>query len=165
MLYKGVADGEEYIQIKKPGSAATPNLADVLVDSRFPYCPVIAEGYVSVNTSNKTRVINFSNPGGKFYPYPIWFARIYRSVGVGYTKYIGPKCKILISYKNALAQQYNGALSGDSSIAKIETNRVTFITEPGNPSSITHNNSNGIVNHFDERVVGIRYYILALPVT
>ncbi|QKV18709.1 hypothetical protein [Oricola thermophila] len=164
VLFKGVADGEEYIQIKKPGSAATPNLADVLVDSRFPYCPVIAEGYVTVNASNKTRVINFSNPGGKFYPYPIWMARVYRSVSNEYYN-IGPMARKMIALNMSQGHQYHGQMSSDSCIAKIEDTKVTFITEPGNPSRLTWTSSDGLVVQYEERVVGIRYYILALPVT
>lgn len=165
VLFQGNDGTQDYIQIRRPGASDTPALSDVLLDSRFPYCPVLTNGFAAVSAGSPNAVVNFSNPGTKFYPYPIFTAKV-RRLSDSKDFYRGPYARTLISYINLTQQAYHGQLSGDSVTARIENTSVTFVTNPAAPSTITNTGGSPptVNNNFDFRILGVRYYILALPI-
>lgn len=47
ILYKGTVSGVDFLQIKRPGSSdTTPNLNDIMLDTRLQYLPLLKEGFI-----------------------------------------------------------------------------------------------------------------------
>jgi len=161
------------IQIKRPGSSDTaPKDGDIILDTRFSYLPIIAEGYVHRNsftsdTSNRTLgdrkyTVTFPNDGSfvpyvKFYPYleggEIRFGRIAT---------LRPRR----SGRPGGWGTYDGWASSRNAIAQITNTSVTFWLATGHPHDLQANSS-GFTPRYDNwyRPLAIRYYIFALPVS
>ena len=165
-VYEGSTGEDDYIQIRRPGAADPPTLKDVLLDTRFPYCPIIADGYWSVPHSSgiQSHTVSFANDGS-FKPYPIAMARIrYSPVFVRHF-YSGMKARLLIHYYfPGGSQTHDRKLSGDSCYAEITDTSVTFRADPTRPSYIG-SNSGSFTFDYSTRIENLRYYILALPIS
>lgn len=156
---------EDYVQMRRPGAGDPPTLRDVLLDTRFPYCPIIAEGFWAVPNSAgaQTHAVTFTNDGS-FKPFPIFCSNIRRNFDAS-IRYASPFVKKLVNVNEAggIPGAGNGLISGDSCYAVIEDDQITFVAYPQNPDNISYGGGS-YTYHTDHRIVGVRYYILALPV-
>lgn len=157
---------EDYIQIRRPGSDEPPTLQDILLDTRFPYCPIIAEGWVSIPDDEPfEEVVSFSNDGS-FKPYPIFAVRINRNTDN--SKFFEGGCvKRIVQFDQSQGGSFGwaGQLTGDSCYAEITDTSVTFKAFPENPSSVQYLTSGGWTDRYIRTIDGLRYYVLALPIS
>jgi len=159
-------DGD-YIQILKPGSAMPPRIDDILSDSRMSYAPIVAEGYWTVPSSTgnagspeaaRTFEIDLTNAGG-WIPMPI-FTVIYGNGVIG-----GPKAEYMYGGSHA----YNGKFNSETSYVKIEDDKITLHAYPRHPyrldTALGAGNNPYVAPQYSSvrRVVGVRYYIFAIP--
>ncbi|MER8806018.1 hypothetical protein [Mesorhizobium australicum] len=57
VFYQGNDGTQDFVQIKRPGSSdLTPNLNDILADSRLAYLPILAEGFLNWSTDFPTTI-------------------------------------------------------------------------------------------------------------
>lgn len=159
ILFQGNDGTVDYAQIRRPGSADPPTLRDILVDTRFPYCPIVAEGYVSFGTPGALTVVNqtvnFANTTG-FKPLPL-FLRHVNTNNLSREEYRGAAMRKL-HQGGFTAGPYNNRIGGGHCYATITDTSVTFTAEPGNPTACIRGDPTK-----DERILGVRYYILAIP--
>lgn len=171
VLQEGVEAGVPFIQLKVPGSSdVAPNLNDIILDTRLPYLPLVAEGWLGAGDFNEAgetglgtqkKTVWFANDGTwrPFVKYTVTFDdgsvsqpinRVLRVYGVGGTA----------------AAQRNGMVSGISTTCRINTGSAEFFHARGNPfyltltSGVTQPTINDI---YQPAMAGIRYYIFAIP--
>lgn len=60
-------DGQDVMQLLRPGASADPSFADIVLDSRWPCLQILKEGFISVGSGNLQHTINF-NGGDDVFP-------------------------------------------------------------------------------------------------
>lgn len=167
VLHKGNDGTQDFIQIKKPGSSdSAPHTSDILLDSRFAYLPMVAEGYIpysaftdtptSTRQGNAAKIITFENNG--FKPF-LKFSLVYDTDVAGFTKAKHPYSKLLYQSPPTV---YNMRQAREGAPAKIEDTQITFHMSPTNPSFIQIISGSYAATN-NEPPIGIRYYIFAIP--
>lgn len=166
-----VRRGDDYIQIKRPGSSDTaPNLNDIILDTRVSYLTMVDEGYIPHEDMNESpsnalygtiaKTVNFTNDGG-FTPY-VMYTTVY-DAGGGKTFYKSAFIRILFT---STSTPYRFMPARQSSLAEITNSSVKFHLTRGNPWDVFLNASEtGYVttNGNEPNPIGIRYYIFAIP--
>lgn len=167
VLYKDNDGTQDFIQIKKPGSSdSAPSTSDILLDSRFAYLPMVAEGYIhwdeftdpptTTRQGNAAKIINFTNTG--FKPF-VKFSVVYDTDVAGFTKAKHPHSRLLYTSPSTI---YNMKQGREGVPARIEDTKITFHMSRENPTFIqAEGGSFSLTN--GEKPVGIRYYIFAIP--
>ncbi len=158
----GVGD---YFQIKAPGSSDTsPSFGDILLDTRFSYVPIIAEGFLNwgttdfPNTSSDPsygelyRSITFANNGG--------FKPMVKASVVFPSQWFSGYHEVFVGNDGALSTWY-GRCTARSYHATIYDNQVDLYMAGGNPLRFAFDRS---VVFPPSPALGLRYYILAIPV-
>lgn len=143
------------IQIKKPGSSDTsPNVNDILLDTRFPTLQLIQEGYIPIDDFNenpfnvmygkRAKTINFS--AGNMFVFP----KVIGHFPHAYRQSYG----CLIKQKDGSG---NWGISNQSVVTVVQNNKLIIHTSKGQPT----NWNNGW--KFDQPdPLGVRYYLLAV---
>lgn len=168
VLFKDNDGVSDYIQLKRPGSSDTaPTASDILLDSRFAYLPIVAEGYIHhtefteapthLRFGNNAKTISFANNG--FKPF-VKYSVVYDS-GDGMTYGQHPITKLMWTTPNSV---WNLRQSRDGTSAIITDTSVKFHMSRGNPSNIDVNEGGALVAVTNTpNPIGIRYYIFAIP--
>jgi hypothetical protein len=161
---------DDNIQIKRPGSSdLAPVDGDILLDTRFSYLPIVAEGYVhrdefTVGTTNPTLgdrsyTVNFPNDGS-FVPYVKFFNTTEGGSIVQGT---------VRTMRTRTGSQWEGFGSSANAVAEINNTSVKFWLATSFPDYLTAdwNQFGGYRANYipSSRPIGIRYYIFALPVS
>lgn len=156
--------GEKVFQVLRPGAADPPSLADIIIDSRWPSIPILAEGYLDVQAAYlanptagyQTFTVNFLNPSGLF-PF-IKFA-VLRETGVS-GKYVA--CPPVV-------RKRVGPMSGGSDFSRLGGD-TTYCTLPSNTQAVFHTFRGRIIELGSSQAVsdnhptvGLRYYIFGIP--
>lgn len=160
------ADGQNVMQLLRPGASSTPAFRDIMLDSRWPCLQILTQGYQSIaarpNASppgsanaGQTFSVNF-NPAGVF--------PIVKYMTVHQHKDLG-KC---VKFPQTLiTENYNGRTvyhQGNSTYCQIEGGTATFRTFNGNPQKERFTDRDGWrFEYVDDPIIGIRYYILGIP--
>lgn len=144
--------GERVVRILAPGAADPPRLSDIVVDSRWPTLPILAEGYVSI-TGVQTHTINFTNPGLR----PFVKLAVLRSYG-GRTISMPPVVRRL----RRTGWPYN--IAGDTVFATVASSgtQITISAFRGNPMN-AFMSSGGVTTWYMPTVIGVRYYVFGIP--
>lgn len=173
VFHKGNDGAVDYIQLKSPGSSDTaPGLNEIILDTRLPTIPIIAEGWLAPGDFGATdngylgnwrKVLSFSNPGGNFYPFPKMIARW--SDGSNRSP-VNRTHRIFGSVNNA--NLYNNQPAGCSINCKIFDDQLHVYHSSGNPWRIELDenqigNPYGVSPQYGPGLEGIRYYIFAIP--
>ncbi|GAA2867530.1 hypothetical protein GGQ99_001279 [Aminobacter niigataensis] len=175
VFHKSNDGSVDYIQLKTPGSSdSAPGLNEIILDSRLPAIPIVAEGWLAAadfGTTDdaflgaKKAVIAVDNPNGDFLPFPKMIARW--SDGSNRSVF-NRTHRIFGSVNNAFL--YNNKPAGCSINCKIFDDALHVYQSSGQPWRIeledatlgdpyTASPQNG------PSLVGIRYYVLAIPLS
>lgn len=162
-VFRRANDGVgDYFQIKRPGSSdSSPSFADILLDTRLTYVPIIAEGFLNWSSDfpnvaadpsygERYRSISFANNGG-FKPF------VKASVVFPTTWYSGLH-EVFVG--NDTSGWY-GRCTARSYHATIYDNQVDFYMAGSNP--LRFDSAGGVVMP-PAPALGLRYYIFAIPV-
>lgn len=171
-VFRQFNDGvEDVVQFLRPGAAATPRLADILIDSRWPCLQIIRQGYIGIGGGAQENAVSFTSAG--LFPFiKYWTVHSGGDIGLGSSTasklvrvpftnfgYIDPP--------SSGKQYYTG---GDSSYCRLTTNEARFYTFVGNPIRRylkEKDTSPGYTieeEYSDVPIIGIRYYIFGIPV-
>ena len=171
-----VRSNENYVQICRPGSPNPPKLNDILVDSRLPYFPIIAQGYVPrsefyIGTDNGTLGthrapdIPLNVPSGMV---PFLKMSVYgHESAAAYGDVSGPA----MVYRHGATDSGNYQMYGNtplSPVGLITNSALKLYASPGNPSSryyqfFPSSSQVELRQHFSETFYGVRYYVMAIP--
>lgn len=147
--------GEQVLQILRPGASATPSLADIIIDSRWPSIPILKEGYIDVGVGDLTHTINFDNPRNLF---PFVKFSVVRAGPGGMNLAVPP---IIRKRINNPGSDYE-RLGGDTTYCDLLSNtQIRFSTFRGR--RIEFRPGSGTTTYDAYPVIGIRYYILGIP--
>jgi hypothetical protein len=156
--------GGDYIQILDGSVHTPPRLADVLLDSRWPYVPLIAEGRWTIpqnssEPSQSVRSLEVTIPqedGWK--PFPVWMVQ-FRDDAYG-----PARANVLIGAAAfAPDSRWNGIINDQSSYARIEAGKVTFFACPTAPSQLSATSTGFTEVYSSKQITHLRYYIFAIP--
>lgn len=169
-VFENLPDG--HIRIKRPGSSDTnPGSKDVLLDTRRPYMPIVAEGVINsgdfkesaTNKSfgSKSKTINFTNDGS-FYP----FVKLY-SISRNGNINVGSS-KVLIASGRGGGGAYHLMQHSGGAVAEVFDASVKFTISPDAPYTLEYSyRPTGDVVKAVYRdwltTDKIRYYIFAIP--
>lgn len=154
------------VQFLRPGAAANPSFADVVLDSRWPALQILAEGYqiidgqpnytppASVNPG-QSFTVNFNNFG--LFPF-VKYTTLHVDGVNGFSA--KPAATFITeNYNNQL--QYH---QGNSTYCVLSGSQATFWTFNGNPSlERTNQNNQWVFDYPPDAIIGIRYFILGIP--
>lgn len=142
--------GQKVVRLLAPGSGDPPRLSDIVMDSRWPTMPILAEGYVSVS-GVETFNIDFDNLGMK--PF------VKLSVLKSYNGSIVAAPPIV---RRLLRPGYG--MGGDTVYGRITSSdtRLVISTFRGLPIN-AFLASTGVVEWYMPEVVGVRYYVFGIP--
>jgi hypothetical protein len=163
VLRQFASDGENVVQILRPGAAATPSWADIIIDSRWPAFQLLEEGSFTVSSGVQTETITFDASG--FFP----MVKYMTVHGAGsrasetWAKRIRlPFVKRLIIDPGTLA----GRDAGDSSYCTLTSSQAVFYTFRGNVVDFWNENSFGDTSSEgdDNPITAIRYFIFGIPI-
>jgi len=154
--------GEKVVRILAPGSGSPARLSDIVVDSRWPTLPILAEGYLAVTTGTgglaQHQVVTFTNPG----LLPFVKLSVLRSYG-GKLLATSPVVRRL---RRASATINPENMGGDTVFAKVNSagTELTVSTYRGNVIN-AWNAGGGLTGseNTDAEVVGVRYYVFGIP--
>lgn len=162
---------QDYVQIKRPGSSDTaPSLDDIMVDTRFSYLPILAEGFLSYpgdfpNTltgsdrrkGEKWATVSFNNPDGLL---PLVKTGAIFAGNDTFTGIVNP-ISIWDRHEIRITSDPNwaGRASGGSVWANIRGTSVDFYTGGSNPYWSASVN----ITSYPSTMLGLRYYIFGLP--
>lgn len=157
---------QDVVQFLRPGAGSNPQLADIVLDSRWPSIFMLAEGWL--NVPNRTRF----NPNVS---YNIGDEQTVYFDGTGmfaFPKYMtvlnhptlgqvckAPSARLIENYNNITRYNASG-----SSFCRVGANSATFYTYEGNPYGERFQSGQGwLYDYPPETMVGIRYFILGIP--
>jgi len=159
-----------HIQMKVPGSSDTsPGPKDILLDTRFAYLPIVAEGYLSYTefTESPTslaygsaaKTINFPNDGS-YVPFLKYYVK---RNGNTITQ---PWAKVIrTDAPGPIARAWDNRASRDSTVAVVTNTSVKFHIARDNPYELNIDGNGNVEadNSNTDRVEGIRYYVFGIP--
>jgi hypothetical protein len=172
-VLKQFNDGtQDVVQFLRPGAADPPNLADVIVDSRWPTLRVIKEGTISLSSGNGVQyVVPFDSTG--FFPI-VKYMTIHG--GGSNAQFSGSFSKrVRFPYLSRIYASGVGAPgavnSGGSTFCQLTSAQAIFTSYVGNPRQYDCNEIIGSPGYSFSTVAennppyAIRYYILGIPAT
>lgn len=166
VFIKGNDGTQDYQQIKKPGSSdASPNLNDILLDTRLAYVPIIAEGYfttaamtdtpTSASHGSKAKIINFANDGS-FKPFVKYV--VHRA-----SEWLTPYVKLCraVTYPGTV----NEFASNESAVCVLTDTSAKFHLSPGNLGEFYVKHPEDVIatRTIFGNPTGLRYYIFGIP--
>ncbi|TIX41556.1 MAG: hypothetical protein E5V40_09895 [Mesorhizobium sp.] len=159
-----------YVQIKRPGSSDTaPNLDDIMLDTRFVYAPLLAEGFLNFNSTDmpdtmsaprfkgeRKRSLVIPNPNGLLL-FPKMGA-VYNQTAVD-SSFTDPYC-IWGEHGVAINVGSNSGKSlGYSTWANIiDETHLDLWSGGDNPYTFL-----GSTNSYSNTIKGVRYYVFGIP--
>ena len=161
-VFRKFNDGsQDVIQILRPGADDPPNLADIVIDSRWPSVPILKEGYFDVTVGYDnflSTTITYSNPDGLLVF--VKFAVI-RQIGTDDAYFSTAPYIRKVNRGTPVNDQ-----GGDSTYCyQTGTTQITFHTFRGTVINAYDSGYGSPVTYeYDPNpVVGIRYYIFGVP--
>ncbi len=169
-----IRTSEDAIQILRPGASNPPRFSEIILDSRMSYLPIVAEGFIprssfgatdNSDIGNTMARIDFTNTGfTPFLKYAVKFQFNASDPGSYYLP-------IIWRFVSTPDAGFNGVHSAYSTTARIETDHIKFYANFGNPTAaFWGGNSTGTAAEYQTTyaasgygVMGIRYYIFAIP--
>lgn len=168
VLRQFTAGGQDVVQFVRPGAAASPAFADIVLDTRWPSLRMIAEGYIAVGTGENTYEVNFTSSG--MLPM-VRFVTVHGAKTSGTVKYSAsvrvPRVRVL--YIDPQVNPVAGWIGGDTTYCTLTSTKASFKTFKGNPTRVFYSsvaNAEDDVRSFlydESPLVGIRYYIFGIP--
>lgn len=154
-------NGQDYVQILRAGAVIPPNLADTIIDTRYPSLYLLAEQYFPVGNGQLVHTLNFDAKGTT----PIVKLMVHRQWNSGYINVEPPSVIQIRSnavYGLGLPVNWNPLKqSGASVYAQINAanNQVSIHTHRGNPADLRVRTSH--VERVEDitPVVGVRAYV------
>jgi hypothetical protein len=144
-VFRQFKDGaEDVVQFLRPGAAANPSFADIVIDSRWPALQILAEGYQTIAGQPNYTPPNSVNPGQSF---TVNFNNFGLFPFVKYTT-LHIQGENGLSVKPAstfITENYNNQLQyhqGNSTYCVMSGSQATFWTFNGNPSLERTNQNN-----------------------
>ncbi len=160
--------GQKVIQFVRPGAAADPSFADIVLDTRWPSLRMIAEGYVAVGAGENSYEVNFSSSG--MLPM-VKFVTVHGAKTTGTVQYSAsirtPRVRMV--YIDPQENPVQGWVGGDTAYCTLTTTKATFKTFRGNPVRVSYASVSAAETDtrtilYDENpIIGIRYYIFGIP--
>ncbi|TDH35731.1 hypothetical protein E2A64_10365 [Pseudohoeflea suaedae] len=155
VLRKINIDGEDVFQILRPGAGPTPNLADIVIDSRWPSIPILKEGFIDVDIGDEEYNVTFDNPRGLF-PF------------VKFTVYCDGPSGMYFARSPIVRKRINNTgsdfarLGGDTTYCTLRSStQIRFYTFRGR--IIEYRPGSGTIKNDPYPVVGLRYYVFGIP--
>jgi len=167
-------NGENVVQLLRPGAADPPRFADIVVDSRWPCIQILAEGYIPVGTGILTHTINF-NAAGCFpmvkYTTVHGAGSFGQNIGAGNVDSWSARARVPFFSRCAVRNgaSWEGNICGNATWCTLTQSQAVFRTYRGQPlrleyfTATQYTNRNPDVLYDTNPVVGIRYYILGIP--
>ncbi|RJG44909.1 hypothetical protein [Mesorhizobium sp. DCY119] len=167
ILFSGNDGIQDFVQIKRPGSSDTSTkLRDILLDTRFSYIPIIAEGWLapsdctesatSTRFGNKAKTISFTNTG--FIPFVKMIVK--QNTSTAGLQYREPRSRMLVFYGSS---GLNWTQGNEGTVALISNTSVKFHMCTGGNTWIDPANPNSGIRDAGDDPLGIRYYIFGIP--
>ncbi len=164
-----------HVRIKRPGSSDTnPTDADVLLDTRLAYMPIIADGYLAASDFNeaasgiaygdRAKTITFSNDG--FIPFLKYYVKR-RDRNGNFYAWTSPKTMVLRSEVYD-PDGWAGRQASDGTVAVLSNNSVKFHMALGHPHRLEVSTGGSlytaspVFSNYD-KPMGIRYFVFAIP--
>lgn len=170
VLVKGNDGTQDFIQLKRPGSSDTsPNISDIMLDTRLPYVPIVDEGWLARGDFNEgsdsailgyyKKTINFENDG-------TWMPFVKYMASWADGSISAPVNRIIRSWNIDQNPVYNNVQSGASTNCRVSKNKLEFYHTSGSPWHCTI--KSGAFGTYCEPVygpalTGIRWYLFAIP--
>lgn len=164
----------DYVQIKRPGSSdVAPSMKDVLLDTRLPTLRIVAEGYLPYTAFNEAPAAIGYGEAGKTVPFVnTGFSPFVKFVGIAENGNIIMPSMTNFRINTAAIDDkgWHGRASCFSICALVSNSSILFHHSRDNPSGLVV--TPGAPRPFAEarypaqesqKLVGIRYYIFALP--
>lgn len=151
--------GTDVVQFLRPGAAANPAFADIVIDSRWPAVQLLDEGYIPITGGSQvdTRIVDAT---GMFLK--VKFMVCYPARGGSYDSF---QEAVFTPVVRTLVMQ-PGYVTGDSAYCTIEGGTVKFYTFLGSPIDYyrPRNGRDPMTYSFlPVNPVGLRYYIFGIP--
>lgn len=171
VFYQGNDGTVDFIQLKRPGSSdSAPSVGDIMLDTRYPYIPIVDEGWLAASafteatdhptlgTAKKT--INFTNDG--FLP----FVKYMVTWSDGSMR--APVNRILRSFNLDQTPRWDGNVAGATTNCRVSSNKLEFYHASGQPW-YTEVKSGAFGTYADPKygpsLTGIRWYLFAIPLS
>lgn len=172
VLRQFTSNGENVVQLLRPGSANPPRFADIVVDSRWPCIQILANGYIPVGNGVLTHTVNF-NASGCF---PMVKYMTVHPAGTSNTgDQISWSARVRTPFFARCAVRngptWEGNITGDSTWCTLTQSQAVFRTYRGQPIALEYStlqqydSRNPTVTYDQNPLSGIRYYILGIPQT
>lgn len=160
---KGTDAVGDYWQIKRPGSSdSSPQLNDIIVDTRLAYLPLVDEGYLSAADfteatdslwlGNARKTVTFANDG---------FLPFVKYVTVFDDHYEIPQNRGFKQY--FINTGWGDRSAGDSVNCLVGADFLRFYMSPANPTSIKLFSNGDLTIEHGQKPIGIRWYLFAIP--
>lgn len=158
---------QDVVQFLRPGAGATPTLADVIIDSRWPTLRVIKEGVISLSGGSGVQyAVPFDSTG--LFPI-VKYMTIHggganAQFGGSFSKRVRSPFTKLIYATGA-----GPTTSGDTTYCRLTSSEARFYSFIGNPQAYTSSSSGtspgySIGTSYDSNPpYAIRYFILGIP--
>lgn len=164
VLLRGTSGGEDFIQIKKPGTsdpASKPN--DILVDTRFPTMQIIKEGFLPASLFTTSGNENPVIYGVQTYTVPFEAPGMtpYLKYCLVFNDYILPPINTK-KYDTSIGTWAMGRSSNQSCLARLTNNSVKFWMNKGEWSERWWSGGSPSENKDGPDPLGIRYYIFGV---
>lgn len=159
-------NGQNVVQILKPGASQNPSLADIALDSRWPCLQILAEGSFGVGDGAQVVDIPFNGTG----TFPmVKFMTLHGGRDGTEDRYDKAVKRPFVSYVGV--DRIGGPApipAGDCSYCELTQNNARFRTFKGAPVRMFYQNfddfdRNRISYEYDNSIYGIRYYIFGIP--
>lgn len=162
---------QDYLRIKRPGSSdVSPGLNDIMLDSRLPTLPVVAEGvltragdFAAVSGSPHTlfgalrATVTFENTG--FQPYVMYFCKLVNPSN-GYVSWSTPQTLRWVTW---LGTYPPNGFGSSHSLAWIQNAQVDFYISNTNIYAWGDDGNGNPFPYGGQKVEEIRYYVFAVP--
>lgn len=163
IIYKGTSGGEDFIQVKKPGTsdpASRPN--DILLDTRFPNLQIIKEGFLPASLFTTSGNENPVIYGVQAYAVPFDAAGMtpYLKYTLVFNDYILPP--INTKKYDLIGNWAMGRSSNQSCLARLTDSSVKFWMNKGEWSERWWSGGSPSENSDGPDPLGIRYYIFGV---
>lgn len=170
VLREFTSGGQNVVQFLRPGAGASPNFADIVVDSRWPAIQIVKEGYISVASGVQTYPITYDASGMFVF---IKYCTVHGSGSVQYraswTKAVRqPIANFWSIRRNAV--ESDRVAAGDCTYVKYNNAGATFYTHRDQPlyayydTFADYDNDNKRYVYEAGRIVGLRYYVFGVAI-
>ncbi|APO74277.1 hypothetical protein AM571_CH01442 [Rhizobium etli 8C-3] len=167
--------GDPVFQFLRPGAASTPNLADVIIDSRWPCLQIIKTGVFSIpNSSGAAHNTDIAFTSAGLFPF-VKYHTIHPAGPLPFSNSLGTVNssasvqKIIRLPQVAAGFVRNGEsgaktsyISGETTVCELTTNRARFVTYRGGPYRKQYDDGIETIS-VRNPATQIRYYIFGIP--